>query len=629
MTPEENERIEALERRLAEAEKRLAMLEAGAPRRRAAPGPKRRFAPVPHIEVTFGLHWLSRIAVVTVVLALAFFFEYAFENHWISEGGRVLLGLGCGIAALLAGERFRRTGQRAYGQTLAAAGIGFFYLSFWAASSLYHLVPAGVGFGLMALVTAAAGALALRFDSSVTAALGLGGGFGTPLLLGHAQAPWFVLGYALLLDGGASFAARARRWRWLEALALAGTLALYWNQSPAAPEQRTAYTLFVAAYFGLFAASTLLPVFMTAEVLAPVALAAIWSPGPAGPWLALALSATGLAVADRLRRPLAMTTAFTGFWLAYLFPANGTLPAAIALLAASFLLFLAWPVWRVYGRRAALRPPDLLLMALNAGLAFGAVYNRLEPSHPGSIGLVAVAVAVAEMGAARLLWRRDEGGAILAAGIAWVFLVLAAPVQFAGYRVTIVWAAEGAALAWIGTRFRENRAVAAALAVFALVIVRLAWLDSRMGAATLLVNARFLTFAAAAAGLFAATWWIRTGRRAGFVYLAAHSVLLWGLCLEAVDWAARTASPENFRSFASASISILAGGYALLLVAAGAARAHAFTRLLGMALIGLVVLKLYLYDVWLLAPFYRMAAFAILGVVLLVISYLFRPRAVR
>jgi Predicted membrane protein (DUF2339) len=626
VTPEENERLEALERRLAEAEKRLAMLEAGAPRRRAAPGPKRRFSPVPHFEITFGLHWLSRIAVVTVVLALAFFFEYAFENHWISVSGRVLLGLGCGVAALLAGERFRHTGQRAYGQTLAAAGIGFFYLSFWAASSLYHLVPAGVGFGLMALVTAAAGALALRYDSAVTAALGLSGGFGAPLLLGHAQAPWFVLGYALVLDGGAAFAARARRWRWLDALALAGTLALYLNQSPAPLEQRTAYSLFVAGYFGIFAASTLLPVFMTVQVLAPVALAAMWSPGPAGLWLALAMAAAGLAAADRRGRPLAMTTAFTGFWLAYLFPNNGTLAVTLALLAASFLLFLAWPLWRIYGRRAALRPPDLLLMAANAGLFFAAVYGQLESTHPGAIGLVAVAIAAAEMGAARLLWRRDEGGAILAAGIAWVFLVLAAPVQLAGYRVTIVWAAEGAALAWIGTRFRENRAVAAALIVFCLVILRLGWIDSRMETATLLANARFLAFAAAAAALFAATWWIRTGWRAGCVYLGAHSVLLWALCLEAVDWARRTAAPENFRSFASASISVLAGGYALLLVAAGATRAHPFTRLLGMALIGLVVLKLYLYDVWLLGPFYRMAAFAILGIVLLVISYLFRPR---
>jgi uncharacterized membrane protein len=45
--------------------------------------------------------------------------------------------------------------------------------------------------------------------------------------------------------------------------------------------------------------------------------------------------------------------------------------------------------------------------------------------------------------------------------------------------------------------------------------------------------------------------------------------------------------------------------------------------LLGAALIGLVVGKLYLYDVWLLGQFYRMAAFAILGVLLLAMSYFY------
>jgi uncharacterized membrane protein len=47
---------------------------------------------------------------------------------------------------------------------------------------------------------------------------------------------------------------------------------------------------------------------------------------------------------------------------------------------------------------------------------------------------------------------------------------------------------------------------------------------------------------------------------------------------------------------------------------------------MGMGLIGLVVIKLYLYDVWLLGPFYRMAAFAILGALLLVMSYLYSRR---
>jgi uncharacterized membrane protein len=35
------------------------------------------------------------------------------------------------------------------------------------------------------------------------------------------------------------------------------------------------------------------------------------------------------------------------------------------------------------------------------------------------------------------------------------------------------------------------------------------------------------------------------------------------------------------------------------------------------------VLKLYFYDVWLLSQFYRMAAFAMLGVLLLLMSYFY------
>jgi len=62
-------------------------------------------------------------------------------------------------------------------------------------------------------------------------------------------------------------------------------------------------------------------------------------------------------------------------------------------------------------------------------------------------------------------------------------------------------------------------------------------------------------------------------------------------------------------------------------VGGGAAARHAPSRLSGIGLIGIVVVKLYLYDVWLLGGFYRMAAFAILGVMLLVMSYLYSRRS--
>jgi len=81
--------------------------------------------------------------------------------------------------------------------------------------------------------------------------------------------------------------------------------------------------------------------------------------------------------------------------------------------------------------------------------------------------------------------------------------------------------------------------------------------------------------------------------------------------------------PADSPSFASTSVSILIGCYAVLLVAAGTTARSTVNRLLGLILIGFIVLKLYLYDVWLLGLAYRVAAFVILGALLLIMSYFY------
>jgi uncharacterized membrane protein len=68
--------------------------------------------------------------------------------------------------------------------------------------------------------------------------------------------------------------------------------------------------------------------------------------------------------------------------------------------------------------------------------------------------------------------------------------------------------------------------------------------------------------------------------------------------------------------------------YAVLLVVIGVSYRSVLDRILGLGLIGLVVVKLYLYDVWEAGRLFRMAAFIALGVLLLLTSYLysrFRP----
>ena len=634
MTPQELQRLESIERRLDELAAQVARLSHGispAPLppvlKPAPPESGRRSL---RFEAAVGLTWISRIAVVTVVLALAFFFEYAFENHWIGESGRVLLGGGCGAAALAAGERLWRSGQRAYAQSLTAAGIAFVFLSIWAAFALYHLLPQWLAFSALFLATGAAGALAARYDSAAVALLGLAGGYATPLLLVTAGNGWFVLGYALILDAGALWASRLRPWRWLERLALAGTAVLYASQ-PAAH----GHIIFVLAYYSLFAASADAAVVALTLVLAPAAAASLWAPGMTGLALCCTLAAGGLAVAHRRGWASAVAASLSGFWLAYgIWYASDSTLAALPLLTAAFLLFWSWPVWRAR-RNRALRFQDLLVLVLNAGLFVAAGYSLLRSSYNALEGLFVLSVAAVHAAVARALRQRDSRGALLAAGVASVLLVLAAPIQFTGYRITFLWALEGAALVWIGTRLAPGStatqpAVRFAAAIFLLVVLRLALVDAGMyptpAAYAAVANARFLAFAVTAASLWASAWWIRHGRAALTAYAAGHAVMLAGLCLETLGWAARAAAAVNFRSVASMSLSVLGGVYAVLLVGGGAAARHTATRMLGMGLIGIVVLKLYLYDVWLLGQFYRMAAFAILGVLLLVVSYVYSRR---
>jgi len=640
MTPEEQERFAALERRVEQLERRLA----GPPPRPAVERvvrpplaadlppivplpPEPPPPPSPSREITVGVNWISRIAVVTVVLALAFFFQYAFENHWITEAGRIAIGIACGLAALGAGEYFHHRDQRAYGQALAAAGVAFLYLSFWAMFSLYHLISQPAAFGLMVLTTAIAGFAALRYNSLVVALLGLAGGYATPGLLSNGgHHPWFVLSYALLLSAGAVALARVRGWVWPEILAILGTTVLYVSQLPAEP----AYAAYLAAYYAVFAASPNLPIFVVALLLAIPAMATIWTPGETGLLGAWLLSGVSLAIADRRRWTLIAPAAFAAFWIGYGLWYGESAYTPLLVLTLGYALFLAWPLWRA-SRRQELGALDLLGLTLNAGFYFGAAYGLLRASYDPYVGLFAVALAIVQAAVARLLWRIDARGAMLSAVTAWVFLVLAAPIQFAGYRVTITWAAEAAAMVWIGVRLVDRRAVIAAMFLFGVVALRLAFSDSLLydspGQYALLFNARFLAFVAVAIALWASAWWLREGTLANATYLAGHAAMLWGLSLEAAGWAGRTAAPENFRSVASTAVSVVAAAYALLLVGGGANWKHAPSRFIGMGVIGLVVLKLYLYDVWLLGSFYRMAAFAILGVMLLVMSYLYSRRS--
>jgi uncharacterized membrane protein len=217
---------------------------------------------------------------------------------------------------------------------------------------------------------------------------------------------------------------------------------------------------------------------------------------------------------------------------------------------------------------------------------------------------------------------------VLSLGIALCFLTLAIPIQCTGFTITLGWALEAAALAWIGLRLQDTKAIVGSLIVFSLTLFRVVIFDSEMYASaqshSLLWNRRFLTFVVVGLCLLAAAHWSQLFRRVALGdYFAGHFVLLFGLTLEAIDWASRWTMPQSVANVETVSISVLFGIYAVVLIILGVATRTVLNRISGLALIGLVIVKLYLFDVWQLGRVYRISAFVALGVLLIGTSFLY------
>ena len=117
--------------------------------------------------------------------------------------------------------------------------------------------------------------------------------------------------------------------------------------------------------------------------------------------------------------------------------------------------------------------------------------------------------------------------------------------------------------------------------------------------------------------------WIGTGVTALGPHMAGHFVLLWALGLEILGWAERSTPAANLASVETVSISILMAAYGAVFVTLGVLTRAGVNRALGLGLLGVVVAKLYLYDVWQLQKIYRIVAFSSLGVALLATSFLY------
>ena len=305
-----------------------------------------------------------------------------------------------------------------------------------------------------------------------------------------------------------------------------------------------------------------------------------------------------------------------------------------------FLLYAALPVIRAV-RFSKLQELDILVVLANAFAYLGALYIMLWRQDRWPLTLLVLALSAAHVIVARLVPPPKSGESpltrLLFAGLALTFATLAIPIRLDGKWITLAFAVEGAVLVWTGFRSLAGFLRMGGYFLLALAAVRL--LIFPLPAPQFLFNERFAAYVVLiiclGVVLYAARENASTVERdelnlLGLFAVAINFFALFALSLELWDHFGSHAGLGIDSGLAQhLALSLLWTAYASGLIALGVRRESALLRWQALALFGLVVAKVFFYDSSYLERFYRIISFAILGLVLLVVSFLYQRKVAR
>ena len=430
------------------------------------------------LESRIGGRWLLYIGTAALVIGIGFFVKYAFDNDWIGETGRVLIGAAIGLAMILGGHRIARRGYPLYGQIVAGGGFAALYISVFAALAFYGLIGRPAAFGLMVLVTAGAALAADAHRSLGLALFAAAGGFLTPFLVGGDEnAQIVLLSYDAILAIGTMVMASRRNWPILNVVSYAFVLGTFasWADSYYTPAQWVPTQVFLTIFGALFTGAGLRAqragtgsagmvgvLLVTAPIIFHAASVANLQPH----WLALLLyltlaSVTGVAASMKLDSAWLRLAVFAFVapvlwqWIGeHAGPGWLLAPAAVALaIYAMNLVAIGERLARQAGRWLK---ADLVLFHGSALGLFAGLYAIFDPVATSSMPLLALALA-AWHGGLTWFWRgTSEEAGLNSLAVAFAMLGFAIGLQFDLWWSVVGWAIEAAAIVWVGLKSRRD-----------------------------------------------------------------------------------------------------------------------------------------------------------------------------
>ncbi|MFT4303777.1 MAG: DUF2339 domain-containing protein [Candidatus Woesearchaeota archaeon] len=207
-------------------------------------------------EEDVGMKWFSRIGILALVIGVGFFIKYAIDVNWIDHLTRIIMGIVFGIGLIIFGEIVSKKEKYAnWAKTLVGGGFAITYFVIFAA---YHFpeYQAAIGISqilniiLLSLVVIFAILFALKDNSQIIAAESFFLGYVTYLLSNDFG--FMTIIYGLLLTIGLVIVVCYKKW---SVIGLGGVVASYimyllWNNNN--PESFLYASFILISYFVAF-----------------------------------------------------------------------------------------------------------------------------------------------------------------------------------------------------------------------------------------------------------------------------------------------------------------------------------------------------------------------------------------
>jgi hypothetical protein len=179
--------------------------------------------------------WLARAGAGLTIVAVILLYQYAVGHGWITPWVRVLTGSLIGAALMFWGRRMPPAGADdslpvALRELMMGSALAVWYITAYAVSARYHLIPLSASRYVFLILSVAGGALSLKERRSGLALIAVGAGFLGPILLAtSAPAAYDFALYISVLGALAVILYLMRGWQsvlWISFYAASTSLSL-------------------------------------------------------------------------------------------------------------------------------------------------------------------------------------------------------------------------------------------------------------------------------------------------------------------------------------------------------------------------------------------------------------------